>query len=208
MTTVHAYTNDQRLADVPHKDLRRSRAAADQLIPRRPARRAPSARCSPSCAAAWTAWPSECPCRTVRDRPDLPPATPRHRGGGQRRGRSRRVGALARIVEYSEVPLVSSDIIGNPHSCDLRRALDAGAGGRVRQGRRLVRQRVGLLAPRRRSRRTVRGAVVRRSRCRRLRARRPGHRSVGTGTGRVAWRRKSRQRPKARRAHGSAAETA
>ena len=28
MTTVHAYTNDQRLADVPHKDLRRSRAAA------------------------------------------------------------------------------------------------------------------------------------------------------------------------------------
>ncbi|MEM6730972.1 MAG: type I glyceraldehyde-3-phosphate dehydrogenase, partial [Myxococcota bacterium] len=33
MTTVHAYTNDQRLADVPHKDLRRSRAAADNVIP-------------------------------------------------------------------------------------------------------------------------------------------------------------------------------
>ncbi|NIR40453.1 MAG: type I glyceraldehyde-3-phosphate dehydrogenase, partial [Actinobacteria bacterium] len=29
MTTVHAYTNDQRLADVPHKDLRRSRAATE-----------------------------------------------------------------------------------------------------------------------------------------------------------------------------------
>ena len=33
MTTVHAYTNDQRLADVPHSDLRRSRAAAENIIP-------------------------------------------------------------------------------------------------------------------------------------------------------------------------------
>ena len=33
MTTVHAYTNDQRLADVPHDDLRRSRAAAQNIIP-------------------------------------------------------------------------------------------------------------------------------------------------------------------------------
>src|SRR5262249_45884227 len=33
VTTVHAYTNDQRLADVPHKDFRRSRAAAENLIP-------------------------------------------------------------------------------------------------------------------------------------------------------------------------------
>ncbi len=42
MTTVHAYTNDQRLADVPHKDLRRSRAASS------------------------TGWPSACRCPTVR----------------------------------------------------------------------------------------------------------------------------------------------
>src|SRR4029077_15446007 len=33
MTTVHAYTNDQRLADVPHTEMRRSRAAAETLIP-------------------------------------------------------------------------------------------------------------------------------------------------------------------------------
>src|SRR5688572_19702474 len=33
MTTVHAYTNDQRLADVPHEDFRRSRAAAENIIP-------------------------------------------------------------------------------------------------------------------------------------------------------------------------------
>ena len=33
ITTVHAYTNDQRLADVPHKDFRRSRAAGENIIP-------------------------------------------------------------------------------------------------------------------------------------------------------------------------------
>jgi glyceraldehyde 3-phosphate dehydrogenase len=33
MTTVHAYTSDQRLQDLPHKDLRRARAAADNIIP-------------------------------------------------------------------------------------------------------------------------------------------------------------------------------
>src|SRR5207253_9155443 len=33
MTTIHAYTSDQRLQDLPHKDLRRARAAADNIIP-------------------------------------------------------------------------------------------------------------------------------------------------------------------------------
>ena len=33
MTTVHAYTNDARLADVPHEEIRRSRAAAENIIP-------------------------------------------------------------------------------------------------------------------------------------------------------------------------------
>jgi glyceraldehyde 3-phosphate dehydrogenase len=40
MNTIHAYTNDQRLADVPHKDLRRSRAAAENIIPTTTGRRA------------------------------------------------------------------------------------------------------------------------------------------------------------------------
>ncbi len=33
MTTVHAYTNDQNLLDLPHKDLRRARAAANNIVP-------------------------------------------------------------------------------------------------------------------------------------------------------------------------------
>lgn len=39
MTTVHSYTNDQRILDLPHKDLRRARAAADRSFRRRPGRR-------------------------------------------------------------------------------------------------------------------------------------------------------------------------
>jgi glyceraldehyde 3-phosphate dehydrogenase len=45
MTTVHSYTNDQQLLDLPHKDLRRARAAACRSSRPRPARRRPWARC-------------------------------------------------------------------------------------------------------------------------------------------------------------------
>ena len=46
MTTIHSYTNDQRLLDLAHKDLRRARAAALSMIPARPARQKRSAWCS------------------------------------------------------------------------------------------------------------------------------------------------------------------
>ena len=48
MTTVHAYTQDQNLQDGPHKDLRRARAAAINIIPTSPVRPRPSAWCCPS----------------------------------------------------------------------------------------------------------------------------------------------------------------
>jgi glyceraldehyde 3-phosphate dehydrogenase len=47
MSTIHSYTNDQNILDLPHKDLRRARAAAVSIIPRVPARRRRSARCCP-----------------------------------------------------------------------------------------------------------------------------------------------------------------
>ena len=57
MTTIHAYTADQNLQDGPHKDLRRARAAATNLVPTRPAPRRPSAWCCPSSTASSTASP-------------------------------------------------------------------------------------------------------------------------------------------------------
>ena len=48
MTTCHAYTNDQRILDLPHSDLRRARAAALSIIPTSTGPRGPLARCCPT----------------------------------------------------------------------------------------------------------------------------------------------------------------
>jgi glyceraldehyde 3-phosphate dehydrogenase len=117
MTTVHAYTNDQRLADVPHKDLRRSRAAAENIIPTTTGAAKTVGKVLPRLAGRLDGIAVRVPvpdgsivdltCRVSR------PATAAEVNAAVRESAE---GPLARIVEYSEVPLVSSDIIGNPHS--------------------------------------------------------------------------------------------
>jgi len=117
MTTVHAYTNDQRLADVPHKDLRRSRAAAENMIPTTTGAAKTVGKVLPRLKGKLDGIAVRVPvldgsivdltCRLSRgaDAAAINAAV-----------REAAAGPLARIVEYSEVPLVSSDIIGNPHS--------------------------------------------------------------------------------------------
>jgi glyceraldehyde 3-phosphate dehydrogenase len=117
MTTVHAYTNDQRLADVPHKDLRRSRAAAENIIPTTTGAAKTVGKVLPRLAGRLDGIAVRVPvpdgsivdltCRMSR-----PVAAAEVNAAVREESR----GALAGIVEYSEVPLVSSDIIGNPHS--------------------------------------------------------------------------------------------
>jgi glyceraldehyde 3-phosphate dehydrogenase (phosphorylating) len=117
MTTVHAYTNDQRLADVPHKDLRRSRAAAENIIPTTTGAARAVGKVLPTLAGKLDGMAMRVPvpdgsvvdlsCR-LRKKPD----------GKEVNDAIRRAadGRLRGILEYSEVPLVSSDVIGNPHS--------------------------------------------------------------------------------------------
>ena len=117
MTTVHAYTNDQRLADVPHKDLRRSRAAAENIIPTTTGAARAVGKVLPQLKGKLDGLAMRVPvpdgsivdltCR-VRETPTRDQVNAAVREAAQ--------GPLARIVEYSEAPLVSSDIIGNPHS--------------------------------------------------------------------------------------------
>ena len=117
MTTVHAYTNDQRLADVPHKDLRRSRAAAENIIPTTTGAARAVGKVLPKLKGKLDGMAMRVPvpdgsivdltCRLKK------PVTAEEVNGAVRRAAQ---GPMARIVEYSEVPLVSSDIIGNPHS--------------------------------------------------------------------------------------------
>jgi glyceraldehyde 3-phosphate dehydrogenase len=117
MTTVHAYTNDQRLADVPHKDLRRSRAAAENIIPTTTGAARAVGKVLPQLAGKLDGIAMRVPvpdgsivdfsCR-VRSRPRTGDVNAAIRQAAE--------GPMRGIVEYSEVPLVSSDVIGNPHS--------------------------------------------------------------------------------------------
>jgi len=117
ITTVHAYTNDQRLADVPHKDFRRSRAAAQNIIPTTTGAARAVGKVLPRLKGKLDGMAMRVPvpdgsivdlvCR-LGERPGAAEINAAVRAAA--------VGPLARIVEYSEVPLVSSDIIGNPHS--------------------------------------------------------------------------------------------
>ena len=117
MTTVHAYTNDQRLADVPHKDLRRSRAAAENIIPTTTGAARAVGKVLPKLKGRLDGIAMRVPvpdgsivdltCR-LRAKPSRDEVNAAVRAAAD--------GPLSRIVEYSEAALVSSDIIGNPHS--------------------------------------------------------------------------------------------
>jgi glyceraldehyde 3-phosphate dehydrogenase len=117
MTTVHAYTNDQRLADVPHKDLRRSRAAAENIIPTTTGAAKAVGRVLPQLEGRLDGTAMRVPVAngstvdlTVMLRKQADAATINE-------AMSRAAAdSLQGILEYCDRPIVSSDIIGNPHS--------------------------------------------------------------------------------------------
>jgi glyceraldehyde 3-phosphate dehydrogenase len=117
ITTVHAYTNDQRLADVPHKDFRRARAAAENIIPTTTGAARAVGKVLPELKGKLDGMAIRVPVPDgsivdlsvrLRDKPDREAINAAVRDAAD--------GAMRAIVEYSEAPLVSSDIIGNPHS--------------------------------------------------------------------------------------------
>jgi glyceraldehyde 3-phosphate dehydrogenase len=117
MTTVHAYTNDQRLADVPHKDLRRSRAAAENIIPTTTGAARAVGKVLPQLAGRLDGMAMRVPVPDgsivdlsvrLRAKPRAAEVNAAVRAAAE--------GTLRGILQYSEVPLVSSDVIGNPHS--------------------------------------------------------------------------------------------
>ena len=117
MTTVHAYTNDQRLADVPHEDFRRSRAAAENIIPTTTGAARAVGVVLPKLKGKLDGIAARVPVSDgsvvdlvvqLEKKPD--------REAINRAVKLAAEGPLKDILEYSEVPLVSSDIIGNPHS--------------------------------------------------------------------------------------------
>ncbi len=117
ITTVHAYTNDQRLADVPHKDLRRARAAAENIIPTTTGAARAVGKVMPQLVGRLDGFAMRVPvadgslvdliCR-LRKSPSVGDINAAVRAAAE--------GPMKGIVEYTEEPLVSTDIVGNPHS--------------------------------------------------------------------------------------------
>ncbi len=118
INTVHAYTNDQRLADVPHSDWRRSRAAAENIIPTSTGAAKAVGQVLPDLQGKLHGIAARVPVpdgsvvdlfvklgKTVSV--DNVHEVVRAAAASER---------LQGILQYSDTPIVSSDIIGNPHS--------------------------------------------------------------------------------------------
>ncbi len=118
INTIHAYTNDQRLADVPHTDWRRSRAAAENIIPTTTGAARAVGKVLPELEGKLDGIAMRVPVpdgsvvdgifQLKRDvtRADVNEAV--YAAAETER--------LKNIIEYSTLPVVSTDIIGNPHS--------------------------------------------------------------------------------------------
>lgn len=117
MTTVHAYTNDQRLADVPHKDLRRSRAATENIIPTTTGAAKAVGKVYPKLNGKLDGMAMRVPVpdgSTVDLVVELDrPVSVEEVNAAVKKASE---GSMSGVLQYTEDPIVSTDIIGNPHS--------------------------------------------------------------------------------------------
>ncbi|NOY54759.1 MAG: type I glyceraldehyde-3-phosphate dehydrogenase [Actinobacteria bacterium] len=129
MTTIHAYTNDQRLLDMPHGDLRRARAAAANITPTTTGAAKAIGLVIPELAGKLDGMAMRVP---VPDGSlvDLVAVLARDVTEEEVKAAMRAAseGDMHGILQYNEDPIVSSDIVGNPHSsifdADLTKVID------------------------------------------------------------------------------------
>lgn len=120
MTTVHSYTNDQQILDLPHKDLRRARAAAENIIPTSTGAAKAVALVLPELKGKLNGFAMRVPTPNVSV-VDLvvelkTDATVEEINNALKEAAE---GPLKGILGYSEEPLVSSDYNGNPASSTI-----------------------------------------------------------------------------------------
>ena len=119
MSTIHSYTNDQRILDFPHDDLRRARAAAMNIIPSTTGAAKAIGEVIPELKGKLNggAYRVPTPDGSVTDFTAVleKDATVDSVNAGFKKAASDK--SYKGVVEYSEEPLVSQDIVGNPHSC-------------------------------------------------------------------------------------------
>ena len=124
MTTIHAYTQDQSLQDAPHKDLRRARAAAINLIPTSTGAAKAIGLVLPDLKGKLDGIAVRAPVATG-SLTDLVVLLGRETSADEVQAayRAAAAGPLVGILQYSEDPLVSTDIIGSAYSCIYDSAL-------------------------------------------------------------------------------------
>lgn len=118
MTTIHSYTADQNLVDGPHKDLRRARAAAINMIPTKTGAAVATTDTIPSLKGKFDGMAVRVPTPTG-SLCDVVYVTSKKVTVEKVNEAFKKAAATARykdIIEVSSEPLVSTDIIGNPHS--------------------------------------------------------------------------------------------
>ena len=117
MTTIHAYTGDQRLLDAPHKDLRRARAAAINLIPTKTGAAQAVALVIPALKGKFDGLAVRVPVPTgsLTDLSFIPgrEVTVEEINAAVKKAAE---GPLKGILAYTEDPIVSTDIVTDPHS--------------------------------------------------------------------------------------------
>ena len=130
MTTVHAYTNDQRILDLPHDDLRRARAAALSMIPTSTGAAKAIGLVLPELDGKLDGLAVRVPVPNV-SMVDLTVAVEKSTTEVEVNAAMRRAaeGPLRGILQYVEEPLVSRDFNGNPHSSMLDAPLTKVMGG-------------------------------------------------------------------------------
>lgn len=133
ITTVHSMTGDQNLHDAPHKDLRRARAASGSIIP----------TTTGAAKAITTIFPhlegrlggagirvpvlngslTDFTC-SLKKQPTVDAINNAFKQAAE--------GPMKNVLEYTEDPIVSTDILGNPHSCIFDAQLTSIVGGLVK----------------------------------------------------------------------------
>lgn len=117
MTTIHSYTNDQNILDGPHKDLRRARNAATNIIPTTTGAAQAVAKVLPQFEGKFDGMAVRVPTPTG-SLSDVTIILEKETTADELNAAVKKAtdSYLKDVVEYSDEPLVSSDIVGNPHS--------------------------------------------------------------------------------------------
>ena len=119
MSTIHSYTNDQRILDLPHEDLRRARAAAISIIPSSTGAAKAIGEVLPELKGKLNggAFRVPTPDGSVTDFTAILEKETTAEAINAAFKKAAADASYKGVLEYSDEPLVSMDIVGNPHSC-------------------------------------------------------------------------------------------